>query len=85
MQRRRKKNRAEAHGLEKLQVLSGLKDGEDGSVSVYLPNIGAQHVLILIARAYLGWRLTTTPHHPNPVFRLIMCFTVVKKKQEGII
>ena len=49
MQRRRKKkSRAEAHGLEKLQVLRGLIDVEDGSVVVDLPNLGAQHVFILI-------------------------------------
>ena len=50
MQRRRKKkkSRAEAHGLEKLQVLRGLIDVEDGSVVVDLPNLGTQHVFILI-------------------------------------
>jgi hypothetical protein len=52
MQRRRwKKNRAEAYVLEKLQVIRGLidgEDGEDGSVVVDLPNLGAQHVFILI-------------------------------------
>ena len=49
MQRRRKKkSRAEAHGLEKPQVLRGLIDVEDGSVAVDLPNLGAQHVFILI-------------------------------------
>ena len=49
--RRRKKSRAEAHVLEKLQVIRGLidgEDGEDGSVVVDLPNLGAQHVFILI-------------------------------------
>ena len=61
-QRRRKtKSIAEAHCLEKSQVLRGLIDGEDGSVVVDLPNLGAQHVFTLIetyfiARAYLGWR-----------------------------
>jgi hypothetical protein len=34
--------------LEKLQVLRGLLHGEDGSVVVDLPNLGAQHVFILI-------------------------------------
>ena len=50
MQRRRKKKKsgAEAHGLEKPQVLKGLIDKEDGSVAVDLPNLGAQHVFILI-------------------------------------
>ena len=47
MQRKRKKSRAEAHDLEKPQVLRGLLDGEDGSVAVDLPNLGAQHVIIL--------------------------------------
>ena len=41
-------SRAEAHGLEKLQVLRGLIDVEDGSVVVDLPNLGTQHVFILI-------------------------------------
>ena len=47
-QKRRKKSRAEAHGLEKLQVLRGVIDVEDGSVAVELPNLGTQHVFILI-------------------------------------
>jgi hypothetical protein len=38
----------EACGLEKLQVLRGLIDGEDGSVVVDLPNIGTQLVFTLI-------------------------------------
>ena len=48
-QRRRtkKKSRAEAHGLEKLQVLRGLIDVEDGSVVVDLPNLGAQYLFLL--------------------------------------
>jgi hypothetical protein len=48
MQRRRKeKSRAEAHGLEKPQVLRGLIDVEYGGVVEDLPNLGAQHVFIL--------------------------------------
>ena len=49
MQRRRKKKQsgAEAHGLEKPQVLRGLLYGEDGSVAADLPSLGAQHVIIL--------------------------------------
>ena len=35
-------------GLEKPQVIRGLIDGEDGSVVVDLPNLGTQHVFILI-------------------------------------
>jgi hypothetical protein len=46
--RRKKKSGAEAHVLEKLQVLRGLIDVEDGSVVVELHNLGAQHVFILI-------------------------------------
>ena len=56
MQRRRKKkSRAEAHGLEKLQVLRGLIDVEDGSVAVDLPNLGAQHVFVLIELCFHCW------------------------------
>ena len=65
MQRRREKekSRAEAHGLEKPQVLRGLIDVEDGSVVVDLPNLGAQHVFILTVlcfhcRGIFGWRFT---------------------------
>ena len=36
---KKKKSRAEAHGLEKPQVLRGLIDVEDGSVVVDLPNL----------------------------------------------
>ena len=48
--RRRKKKKigAEAHGLEKLQVLRSFIEGEDGSVAIDLPNLGTQHVIILI-------------------------------------
>jgi hypothetical protein len=67
--RRKKKSRAEAQGLEKLQVLRGLLDGEDGSVVVDLPNLGTQHVFILIVlyfhcQGIIGLeRFTiTTPH-----------------------
>jgi hypothetical protein len=35
-----KESGAEAHALEKLQVLKGLIDVEDGSVAVDLPNLG---------------------------------------------
>jgi uncharacterized membrane protein HdeD (DUF308 family) len=64
--RRKKKSRAEAHGLEKLQVLSGLIDVKDGSVAVALPNLGAQHVFILIVLCF----------HCQGIFRLeIYCNT----------
>ena len=59
MQRRRKKkkkkSRAEAHGLEKTQILRGLIDGEDGSVTVDLPNLGAQRVFILTELCFHCW------------------------------
>ena len=55
MQRRKKKSGAEAHGLEKLQVLRGLIDVEDGSVVVDLPNLGAQHVFILTELYFYCW------------------------------
>jgi hypothetical protein len=42
----KKESREEAHGLEKLQVLKDLIDGEDGSVVVDLPKLGTQHVFI---------------------------------------
>ena len=45
--RKKEKSRAEAHGLEKPQVLRDLIDVEDGSVVLDLPNLGAQHVFIL--------------------------------------
>jgi hypothetical protein len=47
--RKKKKNTAESQGLEKPQVLRGLIDIADDSVVVDLPNLGAQHVFILIA------------------------------------
>jgi hypothetical protein len=46
--RRKKESGAEAPGLEKPQVLRGLLYVEDGSVVADLPNLGAQHVFILI-------------------------------------
>jgi hypothetical protein len=47
--RRKKKSEAEARGLEKLQVLRGFINVKDGSVAaVDLPNLGTQHVFILI-------------------------------------
>ena len=54
--RRKKKSGAEVQSLEKPQVLRGFIDVEDGSVAVDLPNLGAQHVFILIELCfhYLG-------------------------------
>ena len=67
-QRRRKKEKsgAEAHGLEKPQVLRGLIDVEDGRVAEDLPNLGAQHVFILTELCFHCWgtfgrRFTSTP------------------------
>jgi hypothetical protein len=64
-----KKSRAEAHGLEKPQVLRGLIDVEDGSVVVDLPNLDAQHVIILSECCFhcqdiFGRRFTATKWHP---------------------
>jgi hypothetical protein len=56
MQRRRKKKSgAEAHGLEKPQVIRGFIDVEDGSVVVDVPNLGTQHVFILIELCFHCW------------------------------
>ena len=65
--RRKKKSRAEAHGLEKQQVLRGLIDVEVGSVAIDLPNLGAQHLLILTVlyfhcQGIFGRRFTATPN-----------------------
>ena len=42
------RGRRKAHCVEKPQVLRGLIDVEDGRVVVNLPNLGSQHVLIVI-------------------------------------
>jgi hypothetical protein len=55
--RRRWKESREARGLEKLQVLRGLIDGEDGSVVADLPNLGAQRVFILTELCFHCWGL----------------------------
>jgi hypothetical protein len=44
--RKKKKSGAEAHGLEKWQVLRGFIDEEDGSIAVDVPNLVTQHVII---------------------------------------
>jgi hypothetical protein len=69
MQRKRnKKSRAEAHGLEKPKVLKGLIDVEDGSIAVALPNLGAQHVIILTVLCFhcqgISGRRHATDHAP---------------------
>jgi hypothetical protein len=53
--RKKKKSRVQAHGLEKLQVLRGLIDVEDGSVAVDLPNLGTQNIFILIVSCFHCW------------------------------
>jgi hypothetical protein len=55
-------------GLEKLQVLRGLIDVEDGSVVVDLPNLGTQPVFILTVLCFpcqgiFGRRFTATHDH----------------------
>jgi hypothetical protein len=52
-------------GLGETTSSKGSHNVEDGSVVVDLPNLGAQHVIMLtscvfIAGAYLGWRFTAT-------------------------
>jgi hypothetical protein len=51
----KKKSGAKAHGLEKLQVLRGLIDVEDGIVVVDLSNLGIQHVIILTKLCFHCW------------------------------
>jgi hypothetical protein len=63
--RKKKKSGAEAHGLEKPQVLRGSHNVEDGSVAVDLPSLGTQHVIILTVlcfhcRGVFGRRFTAT-------------------------
>jgi hypothetical protein len=68
MQRRRKKkSRAEAQGLEKLQVLRGLISFWDGRVAIDLPNLGSQHVIIITVLCFhcqdiFGRGFTITPN-----------------------
>jgi hypothetical protein len=47
-----KESGAEACGLEKPQLKRSLIDGEDGSVVLNLPNLGAQLVFILIESCF---------------------------------
>jgi hypothetical protein len=56
---------AEAHGLEILQVLRSLIDGEDGSVVVDLPNLGAQLVFILIVLCFHCWGIFVLENYYN--------------------
>ena len=51
--------------LEKPQVLRGLRDVEDGSVAVDLPNLGAQHAFILIELCYHSPGLFRLEIHRN--------------------
>jgi hypothetical protein len=66
---KKKKRGAEAHGLGKPQVLKGLIDVEDGSEAGDLPNLGIQHVFILIElcfhfRGIIGLEIFTTTAIP---------------------
>ena len=66
MQRRRKKKSGtEAHGLEKLQVLRGLIDVEDGSIVVDLPILGTQHVFILTELCFYFWSIFGLENYCN--------------------
>jgi hypothetical protein len=58
MQRKTKKSRAEAHGLEKPKVLRGLIDGEDRSVMADLPYLGTQHVATLTVLCFHCWGIS---------------------------
>ena len=74
MQRRRKKKSgAEAHGLEKPQVLRGLIDVEDGSVVVDLPNLGAQHVFILTELCCPCWGIFGLEIYHNRYYHYLFC------------
>lgn len=42
----------EAHGLEKWLVQRGLIEMEDGSIVVDLPNLGPQHIFLLIVLCF---------------------------------
>jgi hypothetical protein len=53
--RRRKKSGAEAQCLERLQVLMGLIDVEDGTVAIDLPKLGAEHLIILSELCFHCW------------------------------
>ena len=72
--KKKKKSRAEAHGLEKPQVLRGLIDGEDGSVAVDLPNLGAQHVFILTELCFHCWGIFGLEIYCNTSYSFIHSF-----------
>ena len=54
----RRSKAEQKHMAGEFTIIRGLIDGEDGSIVVDLPNLGAYHVLILscvfIAGAYFG-------------------------------
>jgi hypothetical protein len=54
-----------------MQVLRGLIDGEDGSVAVDLPSLGAQHVFILIVLCFHCWGIFGLEIYRNipPLFK----------------
>jgi hypothetical protein len=59
---------SEAHGLEKLQVIKGLIDVEDGSVVLDMPNLGAQNVFILIESCFHCWVIFGLESYLNNVY-----------------
>ena len=65
--RRKKKSGVEAPGLEKPQVIRGLIDGEDGSVVVDMPNLGAQLVFTttVLYKSYIGNGISSQQRNPN--------------------
>ena len=69
MQSRRKKKRSRSKWLGEITSYIGTLDVEDGSVVVDLPNLGTQHVFILIVLCFhcqgifgLERFTITTPH-----------------------
>ena len=74
----KKKSGAEAHGLENPKVLRGLIHGEDGSVVVDLPNLGPQHVLILIELSFHCWGIfgLEISHNTGPPTCLVVALAI---------
>ena len=68
--------------MEKLQILRGLMDGEDGSVAVDLPNLGAQRVIMFSLPVHIWEEIyrnktlvsfCTFPHVAEDVTHLHTC------------
>ena len=62
------KHRETQRSLEKPQVLRGLTDVEDGSIAVDLPNLGAQHIIILIVLCFHCWGISGLERFTTTVF-----------------